>query len=221
MRADRPGEAPAPGRVKTRLAATLGAERACALYRAFVLTSPSVSKRCRTTSHWAYWPATAPFAALLLGHAAGHSEGRTLGERMANAIAECGHPAVVIGADAPHVPAARLTEAADALAADADLVLGPGGRRRLLPDRLRAPTPAVFSGVAWGTSRVLAETLAHARGLRRFSSSPASTSTRRPISPASRTSSLVETWRCPGRRPCSASPRSALDSASRPDGHSP
>jgi glycosyltransferase A (GT-A) superfamily protein (DUF2064 family) len=85
---------------------------------------------------------------------------------MANAIAECGGPAVVIGADAPHVPAARLAEAADALAADADLVLGPADDGGYYLIGLRTPTPAVFSGVAWGTSRVLAETLARARGLR-------------------------------------------------------
>jgi len=157
---------PAPGRVKTRLAATLGADRACALYRAFVLDLAERLDALPYDVTWAYWPATAPFATLLPRARCRSQRGADLGERMANALAECGGPAVVIGADAPHVPAARLAEAVGALAADADLVLGPADDGGYYLIGLRTPTPAVFTGVAWGTSRVLAETLARASGLR-------------------------------------------------------
>jgi rSAM/selenodomain-associated transferase 1 len=157
---------PAPGRVKTRLAATLGAERACALYRAFVLDLAERLDALAYDVTWAYWPATAPFATLLPRARCWPQRGADLGERMANAVAECGGPAVVIGADAPHVPAARLEEAVGALAADADLVLGPADDGGYYLIGLRAPRPPVFTGVPWGTDRVLAETLARAGGLR-------------------------------------------------------
>jgi rSAM/selenodomain-associated transferase 1 len=157
---------PAPGRVKTRLAATLGAERTCALYRAFVLDLAGRLDALPYDVTWAYWPSTAPFATLLPGAHCRPQRGGDLGERMANAVAECGGPAVVIGADAPHVPAARLEEAVEALAGAADLVLGPADDGGYYLIGLRAPTPALFAGVAWGTPRVLAETLARAGGLR-------------------------------------------------------
>ena len=157
---------PAPGRVKTRLAATLGAERACALYRAFVLDLAERLDALPYDVTWAYWPAAAPFATLLPRARCRPQRGADLGDRMANAVAECGGPAVVIGADAPHVPAARLEEAVEALAGAADVVLGPADDGGYYLIGLRAPTPAVFAGVAWGTSRVLTETLARAGGLR-------------------------------------------------------
>jgi len=157
---------PAPGRVKTRLAASLGAERACALYRAFVLDLADRLDALPYDVTWAYWPAAAPFPTLLPGARCRPQRGADLGDRMANAVAECGGPAVVIGADAPHVPAARLAEAMEALAGAADLVLGPAEDGGYYLIGLREPTPAVFTGIAWGTSRVLAETLARAGGLR-------------------------------------------------------
>jgi glycosyltransferase A (GT-A) superfamily protein (DUF2064 family) len=65
------------------------------------------------------------------------------------------------------VPAARLAEAAAALGTGvADLVLGPAEDGGYYLIGLRAPAPRLFSGVAWGTSRVLAETLARAGTLR-------------------------------------------------------
>jgi uncharacterized protein len=157
---------PAPGRVKTRLAATLGAERACALYRAFVLDLAERLDALPYDVTWAYWPRAAPFAKLLPRARCRPQRGADLGDRMANAVAECGGPVVVIGADTPHVPAARLEEAVQALAGAADLVLGPADDGGYYLIGLRAPTRAVFAGVAWGTSRVLAETLARAGGLR-------------------------------------------------------
>ena len=161
---------PEPGRVKTRLAARLGAERACALYRAFVLDLADRLDALPYGVTWAYWPPAAPFAALLPRARCRPQRGTDLCERMAHAvadtIAESPGPVLVIGADAPHVPAARLAEATAVLAAGTDVVLGPADDGGYYLIGLRSPAPPLFRGVAWGTSRVLADTLARAGALR-------------------------------------------------------
>ena len=107
---------PEPGRVKTRLAAALGAQRACALYRAFVLDLADRLARLPYDVIWHYAPADAPFPGLLApARCVAHLEG-DLGVRMAHAVsaafAEAPTPVLVIGADAPHVSDACLEEAA-------------------------------------------------------------------------------------------------------------
>jgi len=160
---------PARGRVKTRLAASLGARAACSLYRAFVL---DLAARLRALPYhvtWAYWPATAPFAALVRGARCRPQEGNDLGERIVRAVAaelaEGPGPVLVIGADAPHVPAGSLAEAAEALAEGAELVLGPAADGGYYLIGLRAPAPGLFTGIAWGGAGVLAATLARAARL--------------------------------------------------------
>ena len=107
---------PVPGRVKTRLAAALGADTACALYRAFVLDLAERLGGLPYAVTWAYTPPDAPFAELLPGARCRPQHGRDLGERLAAAIAdelaEAPGAVLAIGADAPHVPAAALAEAA-------------------------------------------------------------------------------------------------------------
>src|SRR2546430_1702524 len=92
--------------------------------------------------------------------------GRDLGERLAAAIAdelaEGPGPVLVIGADAPHVPAAPLAEAAAALAGRADVVLGPAADGGYYLIGIRGPAPDLFAGIAWSTAGVLAATRAQA-----------------------------------------------------------
>jgi hypothetical protein len=160
---------PAPGRVKTRLAAAVGSRRACALYRAFVLDLRDRLRVLRWPVVWAFWPARAPFAALVPGAVCLPQRGADLGERLASAIAAvAGHGAgrvVVIGADVPHVPRARLEEAARALRAGADVVLGPADDGGYYLIALAAPRPQLFTGIPWGTAEVFATTQARARRL--------------------------------------------------------
>jgi hypothetical protein len=163
---------PEPGRVKTRLAAALGDDAACTLYRAFVLDLAERLERLPYAVTWSYWPATAPFPALLPGARCRRQEGADLGARMAHALhaalAEAGGPVLVIGADVPHVSAASLAEAAAALAGGVDVVLGPAHDGGYYLIGLRAPAPTLFHGVAWGSAGVLAATCerAAAAGLR-------------------------------------------------------
>src|SRR5581483_1748437 len=163
---------PEPGRVKTRLAAAVGADRACALYRAFIL---DLAERLDTLSYpvsWAYWPPTAPFGSLLSGARVVPQRGRDLGERMAAAIADelaaGGAPVLIVGADVPHVPATAFHDAAQALAQDANIVLGPASDGGYYLIGLRAPAHDLFVDIAWGTAGVFQAThdRATALGLR-------------------------------------------------------
>ena len=157
---------PVPGQVKTRLAVALGADTACALYRGFVLDLAERLGALPYAVTWAYTPPGAPFGELLPGARCRPQRGRDLGERLAAAIADelaAGPgPVLAIGADAPHIPAAVLAEAAAALADRADVVLGPAADGGYYLIGLRGPAPGLFAGIAWSTAGVLEATLARA-----------------------------------------------------------
>jgi rSAM/selenodomain-associated transferase 1 len=163
---------PEPGRVKTRLAARIGTERATRLYAAFIA---DLRDRLGATAAgmevwWAYWPPRAPFAALVPGGRLFAQQGEDLGARMFHAMERVRRPGgavAVVGVDAPQLPLTTLETCRDALAAGADVVVGPAfdGGYYLLATR--APQPALFDGIPWGSDAVLELTRARAaaRGL--------------------------------------------------------
>lgn len=163
---------PVPGRVKTRLGRAFGDAAACRLYRAFLVDLAARLATMRWEVTWAVWPPDAPFERVVPGARCVRQEGATLGERMAAAtarlLADGGTPVAVLGVDAPHAPLAAVADAGRALAGAADVALGPAADGGYWLIALRAPEPALFDGIAWGTSAVLGETLARARarGLR-------------------------------------------------------
>ena len=173
---------PAPGRVKTRLAAAIGAPAAVALSRAFIRDLAVRLAALPYAVTWAYWPRNVSFRALLGAQPAAWrcrlQRGRDLGERMANAIrdelARGSGPVLVIGADVPHVSAAALAEAAAALMSGSDLVLGPARDGGYYLIGVKAWRPALFSGVSWGSDVVFVTTRQRARllGLRTHVLSP-------------------------------------------------
>lgn len=160
---------PEPGQVKTRLASAIGPQAACTLYRAFILDTAARLATLDFPITWAYAPAEAPFASLLPGARCLAQEGRDLGERMASATAAVlavdPMPVLVVGTDSPHLPLAALTDAAAALAGDADVVVGPADDGGYWLVGLRAPTPGLFERIAWGDSSVFTETLDRAGDL--------------------------------------------------------
>jgi rSAM/selenodomain-associated transferase 1 len=161
---------PAPGSVKTRLAAQIGGTAACRLYTAFVGDLADRLARARLPVCWAVWPPEAPFAALIPGQRCIAQVGRDLGERLDAAIRACAGasplPVIAIGADAPHLEPACLLEAAAALGGGADVVLGPAADGGYYLIGLRTPCAALFQGIEWGSSSVLAATLARAQAAR-------------------------------------------------------
>jgi rSAM/selenodomain-associated transferase 1 len=160
---------PEVGRVKTRLAGAIGAEQACALYRAFLHDLAHRFAGRHYDLVWAVHPAGADFRA-----AVGESGrcipqiGADLAERMHQAVASIiaagADRVVMIGADCPHIRDAWIDEALQALDEN-DVVLGPSTDGGYYLVALRQAHD-LFRGAPMGTSRVLAETLARARLLR-------------------------------------------------------
>jgi rSAM/selenodomain-associated transferase 1 len=162
---------PTPGLVKTRLAATLGVEGACALYAAFLADLEARLSGAGYPPLWAYTPADAPFGDRVApAERCFPQEGADLNARLLNAfrtlLAAGWQQVAIVSSDTPHLPLRWLDAAYAALAAH-DLVLGPAddGGYSLIA---MAAAHDVFDGVAMGTAAVLAQTLARARqqGLR-------------------------------------------------------
>ena len=166
--------APVPGETKRRLIPAIGAERAAALHRAMIRHAVAsalasevgpVELWCTPSTDHDVFCALRTDAQIELRTQVGSD----LGARMHAAIEAQAGPVAVIGTDCPSLEPADLVRATDALRdATADVVIAPafdGGYVLIAVDR---PRPALFSGVEWGTSRVLAQTRerVHAAGLR-------------------------------------------------------
>jgi rSAM/selenodomain-associated transferase 1 len=160
---------PAPDRVKTRLAAAVGGERAAAIYEAFVADLATRLRTARLPVLWAIAPPVAGFAELfdLRSSDCFAQVGDDLGVRMHAAFREVRDRGfdrcALIGSDLPQLPIERI-EAAFAALDGADLVLGPAADGGYYLIAMRAPHD-VFSGMRWSHPGVLADTLAKAHGL--------------------------------------------------------
>ncbi len=151
------------GKVKTRLAATIGAAEALRIYHILLdktrlAAMDCASERCLFYSDFVpesdEWDPD--FFHKMLQQTGG------LGERMEAAfqqVFEAGaSKAVIIGSDCPELSGAILNQAFQLLDS-ADFVLGPvpdGGYYLL---GMKVPESAVFQGIDWSTDTVLAKTL--------------------------------------------------------------
>jgi uncharacterized protein len=166
-------KAPRAGAVKTRLAGTLGPDAACAAYRRLVealLANLAPLPRVELC----FTPAEAgaeiqPW--VRPGWLTCPQVGGGLGERLHAAFAEHfetdAQHVVIIGSDCPDVTATDIEDAWLALEGH-DVVLGPALDGGYWLIGLRAPQPALFTGIPWSTDRVFGETMCRARetGLR-------------------------------------------------------
>src|SRR5713101_7690681 len=162
--------------VKSRLHASLGAERATELYRCFLLDRLDALATLRDiTGAVAFMP---PEAGALMQALApptlrlARQRGADLGERLSNILTDLldlGHiAALAVDSDSPTLPMAYVAEAATVLSgAKCDVVLGPCEDGGYYLVGLRCPQPALFEGIPWSTDAVFAMTLdkAHAQGL--------------------------------------------------------
>jgi rSAM/selenodomain-associated transferase 1 len=158
---------PAAGRVKSRLAASLGADAALALYRSFVLDMLASVKASGVPLRVCYHPPCAGAAVqqwLGMDLAYQPQEGADVGERMEHAFKQAfaeGCPrAVLVGSDIPDLPPAAFTAALRALD-DHDAVIGPtqDGGYYLIGFRNGAFLPEVFRGIEWSTASVFSKTV--------------------------------------------------------------
>jgi uncharacterized protein len=165
-------KAPVAGQVKTRLAPALGPEGAADLYRCFLLDTLDLALHVGGVEvSILYDP---PDMSRWLREAAGESIDVApqslgdLGSRMNNGFrhlfARGCESAVIIGADLPTLPLVRLTASFVALE-HKPAVLGPSMDGGYFLIGLRNLQPALFEGVAWGTSQVLGQTLDRMTGL--------------------------------------------------------
>ena len=156
-------KAPVPGVAKTRLAPVLGADGAANLQARFIAHTV-------TTAHSAalgpvtLWVAPDPHHPVFQAIAAppgvalaAQPEG-DLGARMMAAVKAARGPALVVGTDCPALTPDHLRAAARALVDGIDVVIIPvddGGYGLI---GMQRPQPALFAGMTWGTSSVMAET---------------------------------------------------------------
>lgn len=169
---------PAPGKVKTRLAASVGPERAAAIYRtlaetvlrrlpadATVLVMSDPPERLAEIEAWLH--GVSPGRKLRFLPQAAGDLGVRLERAFAAAFAEGFTMAAAVGSDCVEITPVHFSEAWAALATH-DVVVGPAvdGGYYLLA--LRAPQPVLFRDIAWSTDAVCRQTLqrAAAAGLR-------------------------------------------------------
>jgi rSAM/selenodomain-associated transferase 1 len=161
--------APIAGQVKTRLAATLGADDACALYRAFVEDTLAMARQLDGVELElaVAGPLDHPdVVAWSRGAALVAQPSGDLGARMAASIdrhVAQGRAVCVIGSDAPQLGAERVARAFDVLRAH-EVVVGPStdGGYWLIGARRRVPELLVE--MRWSTPVVLETTLARLVG---------------------------------------------------------
>lgn len=161
-----------PGKVKTRLADTIGDENAAAVYRRFVET---ILRRCADVGdsrEVAFAPDTAEdgFESFLVAeHLTGgwqtHSQGEgDLGTRMRRffdrSFSTGAKKVVLIGTDSPTLPKEIFSRAFDELERF-EAVLGPTEDGGYYLVGARDTTPPIFADIAWSTSKVWQQTVRH------------------------------------------------------------
>lgn len=163
---------PELGKVKTRLAATLGNERTLLVYETMLgELLRSIGESTAETEIEVLWAPTESANGRALRHAFGDralamQTGATLGDRLAMAFSERfffhrTQKIVAIGVDDPHLPRA-IIDHAFALLDSCEWVVGPAtdGGYYLIGCRAAAFDASVFTdGIEWGSEKVLTETL--------------------------------------------------------------
>ncbi|WP_328188281.1 TIGR04282 family arsenosugar biosynthesis glycosyltransferase [Marinobacter sp. OP 3.4] len=162
---------PHKGRVKTRLAATLGDDGALHAHVTLTLTVLEQLRLCGYPLALAWDhdldepPAEAgPILNAVAGYGIGQliQQGRDLGERMTQALSrglQEADRAIVVGSDCPSVDADYVDQAVAALE-EADVVFGPSDDGGYVLIGARRTTPGMLREVAWGSETALEESVA-------------------------------------------------------------
>ena len=158
---------PEPGRVKTRLAASIGMEEAAGLYGNFILDTLEKIGSLGVPIKICFHPEGKKELLMdWLGeeHHYCPQRGNDLGERMRAAFLDafsggC-RRVILIGSDFPDLPISVLKESLDVLNTH-DVVVGPSvdGGYYLIGFRDEAFSPIIFDGMDWGTELVFRNTL--------------------------------------------------------------
>lgn len=169
---------PELGKIKTRLARSLGDEQTLCLYTAFLTDLAQRFAGQKYDLYWAHTPAHVDYLAFAATLAPEHihhmwsfaQQGPDLAARLHHAFQQTyqhGYQrTILIGSDSPHISHAIVEDARAALD-DADVVLGPADDGGYYLIAMRHPHD-VFSGIPMSTSVVLNMTIesAQRQGLR-------------------------------------------------------
>ncbi|MFG6157426.1 TIGR04282 family arsenosugar biosynthesis glycosyltransferase [Halomonas sp. 1390] len=163
-------KAPIPGRAKTRLIPALGAEGASRLHARLLRHALATALAATSPERITLWTALEHAHPLFRELAARHGialraqpEG-DLGARMHQALAAMDAPGLLIGSDCPALTPALLRRCAAALS-DADGVFVPVEDGGYALVGVRRAERRLFSGIDWGTERVMAQTRERAEAL--------------------------------------------------------
>jgi uncharacterized protein len=157
---------PEQGKVKTRLAASIGNERALKFYKVFLLNILSNLNKGTFLFYLCFFPADAlESLRQWLGEDYLYTpqQGEDLAERMKNGFMEAytmGFKRVVlIGSDIPDLPLEFIEEAFTSLK-EKDAVIGPSldGGYYLIGFKDKTFSSQVFKGIPWSTERVFEQT---------------------------------------------------------------
>jgi len=160
---------PVAGRVKTRLAADIGADEALRIYRALASSTVDAVRGGPWRVILYVDPPDDSALTAVKEWVGGGVEVRPqqrvdLGGRMASAIAESlvdADAVCVLGSDIPGVTPQTVIDAFSRLG-ESDVVFGPSTDGGYYLVGMRRPAPELFAGVEWSTERVLEQSLARA-----------------------------------------------------------
>lgn len=165
--------APVPGRVKTRLAAAIGAQAAARLHarlvRRAVRTAVAagagvVELHCAPHTRHPFFTQLAARTGVALRAQRGADVGARMHWALARAL-RTAPSALLIGSDCPALRAADLRRALRALRAGADAVFAPAEDGGYALVGLRRSAPRLFRGIAWGGAQVMDATRARLAAL--------------------------------------------------------
>jgi len=157
---------PESGKVKTRIAAALGDDRAAELYRCALHDTLALARSVDGVAYaLSYAPPTADGRRYFEGIAPEFTlipqQGTIFGERLSGTFSrlllEYG-PVVLIGSDSPDLPTELIDRAFSLLATNADVVLGPADDGGYYLLGMRAMQPALFERIDWSTEVVTSQT---------------------------------------------------------------
>lgn len=173
-------KAPHPGTVKTRLAAAIGSERACSVYRQMAEKQVAEANRfgCGVEIHYSPGSAETEMRNWLGPKPDYFAQANgDLGERMihamTNAFLRGAQRVALVGGDCPALNSDRLTMAFERLRPQAeikpaDVVFGPARDGGFYLIAVSRPLPTLFIGVPWSSpfTRIASEIQAAKAGLR-------------------------------------------------------
>ena len=157
---------PERGKVKTRIAAALGDDRAVELYRRALFDTLALAMSITDVAHvLTYTPATDDardyFEQVAPAFERIPQPGATLGERLGGVFAHLLQrysPVVAIGSDSPDLPAAFIARAVEILRGKADVVLGPADDGGYYLLGMQTMQPTLFERIHWSTEVVAEQT---------------------------------------------------------------